>query len=190
MPRSELFEGLIWLGAGSQITPLHFDDVDNLNCVVRGRKRWILFPPTERKHLLLEGETGRGSVLSSLERLSENGTWQGGPVGQAYTCTTGPGDSLFVPSGYAHQVYSSSEPSIAINFWFHDIQSPRAFARVLRHRSLRRMGFDNLLRRTVWSGLFAGRVGALLLLYRVRPSALPIPELRLGATSYESNVRL
>lgn len=186
VPRSELLEGVMWMGVGSQVTPLHFDEPDNVNCLIEGRKRWVLFPPSERRHLLLEGETARGSVLSSIEQLTEGATWRGGPLEQAYTCETGPGDSLFVPAGYAHQVYSSSESSIAINFWLCDTRSPRSLARLVRDRSLRRMGFDNRLRRAVWAALFVGGMTALQARYLLRPSSMPEPDLRVGPTSYIS----
>ena len=79
-PSRYLVEGVIWIGCGGQVTPLHFDEQENLNCVVRGRKRWVLFPQSEASRLLRGDHDGQGSVLTSLEQLTLDGTWQGGDV--------------------------------------------------------------------------------------------------------------
>merc|ERR1712048_826445 len=42
------FEGLImYLGAGRQVTPLHFDEQENLVFVLRGSKDFLLYPPCD-----------------------------------------------------------------------------------------------------------------------------------------------
>lgn len=183
--RRDVAEGVLWLGAGGQTTPLHFDDVDNLNCVVLGRKRWVLFPPSEIRHLLVDGRDGRGSVLSSLEQLTAGDVWHGGSVEKAYTCETGPGEMLYVPGGYSHQVFSSSDPNVAINFWFIDTRDPTSIARFLRDRSLRRMGCRSPLKRAVWASALLLGMAALAVRHRVRPSALRTPDFEFGPTSYD-----
>jgi hypothetical protein len=184
----EVVEGVMWMGVGAPTTPLHFDDTDNLNCLVRGRKRWVIFPTSETRHLLIDGQTGRGSVLSSLEQLTADGEWRGGPVRHAYVCETGPGDVLFVPGGFAHQVFSSREPSIAINFWFADPTSLRTIARLVRTNSLRRCGFGRPMKRIAWMAVLVTVAAGVTLRYRLRPSSMPEPEIRLGPTSYDSAV--
>lgn len=182
--REELVEGMLWLGAQGQVTPLHFDESENVNCLVRGRKRWVIFPPSETRNLLVDGSDAKGSVLSSLEQLTAGGEWHGGPVTEAYTCEAVPGDMVYIPSGYAHQVYSSAEVSAAVNFWFFDQSGMRSTARLLRDHTLRFTGFRAPAKRVaLGAGLLAG-LTALRAADALWPSLLPKRTLEVGATSY------
>ena len=148
-----LVEGVIWLGSGGQVTPLHFDEAENLHAAIRGRKPWLLFPPAELRHLCIDGNEARGSVASSFERLTEGGRWQGGPVAHGYVCHTGPGDMLYVPNGFLHQVYSSGEPSISVNFWYLDLNSIRDLGRTAQGLSIRRGGIHQPAKRLAYATL-------------------------------------
>jgi [protein]-arginine 3-hydroxylase / protease len=184
--RADLLEGVLWLGSGGQVTPLHFDDSDNLNVVIRGRKRWLLFPPSEIRNLCIDGNEARGSVVSSFEQLTADGRWRGGDVDHAYICETLPGQTLYVPAGYLHQVYSSDEPSIALNFWFIDQFNAAQVARSLRLRTIRRGGINNRAKRVAYGAALFGAIVFLRLKFLLRPSSMPIPDLQLGPTGYTS----
>lgn len=80
-----------WLGPAGTFTPLHRDPQDNLFCQVVGYKEIILVAPEE-------GSDGMA--------LPED----------ACRLVLGPGDSLFVPRGWWHQVRSLSF-SISISHW-------------------------------------------------------------------------
>jgi hypothetical protein len=182
--RRHLNEGVVWMGRGGQVTPLHFDEPDNFNCVVRGRKKWLLFPPSEALNVLLPEHDGRGSIVSSIEALTSDGVWKGGPVDHAYVCETMPGQMLYVPAGYFHQVYSSDELSIAVNFWFCNFENPLLFSRVLRALSARRMGFRQPLKRLVWASLLACTEIGRLLSYPLRRGKLDRTQPTLGPAKY------
>jgi hypothetical protein len=40
-----------WMGSGGQVTPLHFDDTENLMVLLSGEKTFTLFPPNQAKFL-------------------------------------------------------------------------------------------------------------------------------------------
>jgi hypothetical protein len=40
-----------WMGSGGQLTPLHFDDNENLMVLLSGQKTFTLFPPNQAKFL-------------------------------------------------------------------------------------------------------------------------------------------
>lgn len=44
-------KNLLWWGAGGQVTKAHYDSFDNLICVLKGTKEFLLYPPWET-HLI------------------------------------------------------------------------------------------------------------------------------------------
>ena len=190
IPSRYLTEGVIWIGCAGPVTPLHFDESENLNCVVRGRKRWVMFPQREATNLLRDDHDGRGSILTSLEQLTADERWHGGDVRTAYSCETSPGDMLYVPAGYVHQVYSGHEPSIAVNFWYSDIGSARQGARMLRAVSARRMGYRKPAKRIVWAGIASAVFAKELMMWNLRRRRVAEPIFEAGPTTYDLPVRL
>jgi hypothetical protein len=182
----ELAEGIMWMGSNEQVTPLHYDPADNLNCTILGRKRWILFPPEEAANLRINGNDGSDGMLSSLDDLIVDGAWRGGPIATAYEVTTEPGQILYVPAGYSHHVFSSREPSAAINFWFVDLNSVRLFAQYAHYQSLDRYGYERPVRRRAYSAAVFGGLLGMRLLYGLHPrlTGRP-PAITVGEASYE-----
>jgi len=180
-----LIEGVMWLGSGGQVTPLHFDAAENLHAAIRGRKQWLLFPPSELRHLCIDGNEARDTMTSSFEQLTEGGRWRGGPVAHGYVCHTGPGDMLYLPNCYLHQVYSSGEPTISVNFWYVDLNSARDLARTMQGLSIRRGGIHQRPKRAAYAALALGGLLSMRARYVLRPDSLPASEPALG-TTYET----
>ncbi len=179
-----LHQGVLWMGQGGQVTPLHFDEQENLNGMVVGRKRWLLFPRSEAKNLLLPEHDGQGSILSSLEMLTKDGTWLGGDVQSAYYCETAPGQMLYVPAGYLHQVYSAVEPNVAVNFWYVDANRLPMIARSLRARATRRFGFRTRLKVAAQMGLLLSAILPMRVSYVWAKRRVKEPKYELGPPSY------
>ena len=98
----------IFIGPQGAVTPLHQDIWEThawLSQLV-GRKRWILFSPDQCK-LLYDYQVQPDSP--DLERFPL--FQQAKPV----ECTIGPGDTIFVPSGWAHWVVSL-DPTISLTY--------------------------------------------------------------------------
>jgi lysine-specific demethylase 8 len=182
--RDEIAEGILWMGSGEQVTPLHYDPAENLNCTIMGSKRWILFPPDEGPNLLVGGHDGSDSMLSSLDELTEGGVWRGGDVRQAYEVTMAPGEILYLPAGYSHHVFSSREPSAAVNFWF--VENKLATFKMYTYwQSLDRYGYGHPTRRRAYQASIMAGLLALKAVYRIRPQLIPSPDLVVGEAAYE-----
>lgn len=105
-------------GPTGAVTPLHYDFFDNCAGVITGRKRFIVFPPSEIPKM------GFNSPFSSMPHISQVDLTQ--PDYErfpqlknvsAYEAALGPGDVLFVPVHWSHQVFTDEE-SLSVNFWF------------------------------------------------------------------------
>jgi ribosomal protein L16 Arg81 hydroxylase len=110
----------IFIGPKGAITPLHVDVWGThawLSQLV-GRKQWILFSPDQR-HLLHDYKVR--VEKPDLERFPL--FRQTKPV----ECTIGPGDTIFVPSGWAHWVVSL-ESGISLTY---NYMGPGCFASCL-----------------------------------------------------------
>ncbi|MCT7957751.1 cupin-like domain-containing protein [Laspinema palackyanum] len=99
-----------WFGPGGAITPLHFDPLNTFLCQVYGRKRVRLIAPSQ-KHLL----AAYGHYFSNIDL--ENPNFERYPQLKKLDIIEliiEPGDVLFLPVGWWHQV-RSLEVSISIS---------------------------------------------------------------------------
>ena len=115
----------LWLG-NAITTPAHVDETHNIACVVSGRRRFTLFPPEQIANLYVGPvdftPTGAPIALPSLTepdferfpRLRE-------ALGQALVAELEPGDALYIPALWWHQVESLSTCNVLVNYWWHPI---------------------------------------------------------------------
>jgi hypothetical protein len=90
----------LWLGPAGTRTPLHHDQTNNLMCLVFGRKVVHLASPTSPA--LVERTRGLWSELD-LEDLEDLDDDERAAL-EVFRVEMGPGDALFVPAGWWHQV--------------------------------------------------------------------------------------
>ena len=95
----------------------HYDVMDNFLLQVKGRKRILLWPPSDHDSLYIEGSSSPviqifdPSVLSSYPKLAAAST----PT----ACILEPGQVLFIPSLWFHNVASELDgPTVSINSFF------------------------------------------------------------------------
>lgn len=113
-----IFEANLWIGPGGQMSGLHFDEMDNLNCVITGEKRWVMFPQSEHSRLLAGG-TARSSIARGFHGTEKDRF--GHPLrrqARGFQCVVRPGQIIFVPRGFWHQVFSGPGLGIALNYWY------------------------------------------------------------------------
>jgi hypothetical protein len=112
----------VWIGNASQVA-CHFDTFENIACVVAGRRRFTLFPP---------------DAIGNLYVGPIDNTMAGQPVGLAVGSLPGdpqfprferarerslvvelePGDALYLPKLWWHQVEATEPVNMLVNFWW------------------------------------------------------------------------
>lgn len=111
-----------WIGHASTVA-CHFDTMDNVACVAVGRRRFTLFPPDAIKDLYVGpiDHTLAGQPIS-LAVGSEPGDPRYPKFEQArhraLVVELEPGDALYVPKLWWHQVEALSEVNVLVNFWW------------------------------------------------------------------------
>lgn len=97
--------GMIWIGPAGTLTSLHHDLTNNFVAQISGRKRFKLLPPSETGKLYNER-----AVFSAVPDLEEPAIdlARYGQLTQVriYDLTINPGEILFIPVGWWHQVRS------------------------------------------------------------------------------------
>jgi len=118
----------IWLG-NAVTTPTHLDEWFNVGCVVLGRRRFTLFPPTQIANLYVGpldyAPTGAPMSLVQLHapdfarfpRFRE-------ALAQARSAELGPGDAMFIPPLWWHNVESLDALNVLVNYWWHASGAP------------------------------------------------------------------
>lgn len=112
----------VWVGTES-IAAAHYDVPSNLACCVLGDRRFTLFPP-EQIHNLYPGPlepTPGGQVITMVD-LKKPDFDRFPRVRQALDAAVvvdlEPGDAVYYPSMWWHQVEALSPFNIMINFWW------------------------------------------------------------------------
>lgn len=112
----------LWVGNQSTVA-CHYDVYDNLACVVAGRRRFTLYPPNAIGDLYvgpidhtLSGQpvslaAGAGEADTLYPRFAEA---QAG----ALHVDLGPGDALYLPKLWWHQVTATDPLNILANYWW------------------------------------------------------------------------
>jgi len=112
----------VWVGTES-IAAAHYDVPSNLACCVLGARRFTLFPP-EQIHNLYPGPlepTPGGQVITMVDL--KNPDFERFPrvrraLEAAVVVDLQPGDAVYYPSMWWHQVEALSPFNIMINFWW------------------------------------------------------------------------
>jgi hypothetical protein len=118
----------LWVGNRTHTTT-HWDQSQNLACVVAGRRRFTLFPPEQLKNLYvgpldftLAGQpTSLVDIdtpdLDTYPRFAE-------ALESALRAELEPGDALYIPALWWHDVLSLEDFGCLINFWWRDTEPP------------------------------------------------------------------
>jgi len=115
----------LWLGS-TLTTPAHVDETHNIACVVSGRRRFTLFPPEQIANLYIGPvdftPTGAPIALPSLtEPDFERFPRLRLALQHAQVAELEPGDALYIPALWWHQVESLSSCNVLVNYWWHPI---------------------------------------------------------------------
>ncbi|HEX8667363.1 MAG TPA: cupin-like domain-containing protein [Allosphingosinicella sp.] len=114
----------IWIGTETNVAP-HFDESDNVACVVRGRRRFVLFPPDEVKNLYVGpiDQTPAGQPTSMVDMAKPD--FERFPrfrkaLERALVADLEPGDAIYVPALWWHAVRAFDPLNILVNYWWQE----------------------------------------------------------------------
>jgi hypothetical protein len=104
----------MWLG-NAVTAATHYDNMDGINCMVAGRKRFTFFPPDQLPNLYIGPlDLAPGGQPTSMVRVSapdlERYPRFAQALAAAETVDVEPGDAVFIPNLWWHNVESSREP--------------------------------------------------------------------------------
>jgi hypothetical protein len=133
MPLVEGFgaEPRIWLGNASTVSS-HFDASDNVAVVAAGRRRFTLFPPSQVHNLYVGplDHTMAGQPVSMVE-LNDPDFERYPRFREALThaqrAELEPGDAIYIPALWWHQVEARAPFNVLVNYWWDD--SPEVMTR-------------------------------------------------------------
>lgn len=112
----------LWLGNASFVS-CHYDTFDNVACVVSGRRRFILYPPDAVADLyvgpidftmagppvaLAVGSEPEDARFPRFETIRD----------RAIIAELGPGDALYLPKLWWHQVEATDPLNLLVNYWW------------------------------------------------------------------------
>jgi hypothetical protein len=112
----------IWIGNATLVST-HFDLLENLACVVAGRRRFTLFPPEQVANLyvgpLEHNFAGPPvSMVSVQEPDFERYPRFREALQHALTAELGPGDAIFIPFMWWHNVVALDAFNVLLNYWW------------------------------------------------------------------------
>ena len=110
----------LWIGSGgSSKTGLHNDDENNVLCQITGQKHVLLISPSERSNLYVNNLYDSGTECCDVSASSPN--YDLHPlfknVSTIFSVTLNPGDVLFIPKYWYHQVRPHGSVSISVNYF-------------------------------------------------------------------------
>jgi len=112
----------IWLGHASNVSA-HYDTLDNVACVVAGTRRFTLYAPelTDRLYVGPIDHTMAGQPVSlAASATSDDPRYPRFAEirDQALVADLSPGDALYLPKLWWHQVEATAPFNVLVNYWW------------------------------------------------------------------------
>lgn len=112
----------MWIGNASRVAA-HYDESDNIACVVSGRRRFILFPPDQVANLYVGplDRTVAGQPISMVDL--DNPDFERFPkfrqaLEHAVVADLEPGDAIYIPALWWHAVQATGDLNVLVNYWW------------------------------------------------------------------------
>lgn len=127
----------LWLGNAVTVST-HYDLSDNIACVAAGRRRFTLFPPDQVGNLYVGPLdftlAGQPVSLVSLDAPDlDRYPRFADAMAHAVTADLEPGDALYIPPLWWHQVEALSPVNLLVNYWWNSAPTPPSPFEALIH---------------------------------------------------------
>lgn len=111
----------MWLNLGRFVSGLHYDCLENLNLQVRGTKRFVLYEPGIRNYYARGIFTAKGhtSDIFDPDDYDEDRFRDFALLnGRRHDVVLNSGEMLYLPLSWWHNVISSGDVNINLNYWW------------------------------------------------------------------------
>ncbi|HEY0800640.1 MAG TPA: cupin-like domain-containing protein [Steroidobacteraceae bacterium] len=115
----------IWIGNRTCVAA-HFDNTDNLACVVAGRRRFTMFPPDQIRNLYVGPlDLTPAGVPVSLVDVRDPDLTRFPRFAEALlvaeVAELAPGDAVYIPALWWHNVEALDDFNVLVNYWWRDV---------------------------------------------------------------------
>src|SRR5690554_1049186 len=112
----------IWIG-NRVVVPTHNDNYENIACVTAGRRPFTLSPPEQEENLYIvrAAKTPAGREVSRVDVAQpdmESFPRYKKALQHALVAELEPGDAIYIPYQWWHNVESLAEVNVLVNFWW------------------------------------------------------------------------
>lgn len=151
-------EPRIWIGNSSRVAP-HYDESDNIACVVSGRRRFILFPPDQLANLYVgpidNTVAGQPTSMVDLDRVDfERFPKFAEALKHALVADLEPGDAIYIPALWWHAVQANGPLNVLVNYWWNDAPPDAGSPMHALGHGLLTISHLPEEKRRAWKGLF------------------------------------
>lgn len=112
---------VVWFSSGGTKSVWHFDDYENINCLIAGRKELIMANRSDMANIHMDVVDGSYSTVD-VEAVDENKYPDFKKV-VFHNATMEQGDCIYIPTFWAHTVQSWGR-NIALNAWWDMYKTP------------------------------------------------------------------
>ena len=112
----------LWIGNASNIA-CHYDSTDNIACVVAGQRRFTLYPPDAIGDLYvgpIDNTMAGQPVSMAAQALPDDPRFPrfAAARARALVVDLAPGDALYLPKLWWHQVEATGPVNALVNYWW------------------------------------------------------------------------
>jgi hypothetical protein len=119
----EKVQQYLWYGQKYTHTSLHYDSPANIFLQLHGEKNITCYAPSDSPYLCQKHpepstlfSRTHTSTIRQLDVLNNASQWLS--YATPYQGKLSPGDAMFIPSGWWHEVRARGSSSISMNYWF------------------------------------------------------------------------
>lgn len=123
--RHSLNAANLWISHRGVFTQSHFDELENFNIALEGRKRFVLSPPGFREYYprsVVRGFGDKSQAFDFDDVDPERFPKLVSKLAERRELILEAGQMLYLPLGWWHQAESLDEMNINMNFWLRDLK--------------------------------------------------------------------